>query len=454
MLIDCDICYSPYDSNLVLRCYKCHLGTCGTCLDQYHQMPTTTSLSCMNPSCGTEWDMTTLRLMHLNPDLINTIYDIRVEYLFKREVEYMKDTYLKHNVTMIKDEVIEHNDKLHKYVQSIMDPQVGVNPKYLSNIREYLNNIARVQQKLIDMDHVSAHTHIDTCPILDCNGYITILSNQCQTCQAYRCTRCDQGVSKDSDHECDPKDIATFAEVNRTTKKCPNVSCKARIHLIEGCDDMWCTKCNTAFNWKSGEIVDTKSRNYHNIHHQQYLQARRDIELTNDNFGCFIGENGNLSILDLPTRRSDPAMYDFMRNTIIIDRLLMDKWQEKPHGYGIDTLEDVRMELIKNNSDINSVESMKIVKDAIRSRDQVIELERDLYDLYFYLVRISKDIIIERLNEYRRMDYHIPPVTKFVNQVISIYTLYSDLLLQRELIHANYYDHIIGLIHANIMDYV
>lgn len=365
----------------------------------------------------------------------------------------MKDTYLKHNVNMIKEEVAKHNDILHKYVQSITVPDVGVNPKYLSNIREYLKNIAQMQQKLIDIDHVSAYTHIDTCPIPDCNGYITVLSNRCQTCQAYRCVTCDQGVMNGTEHVCDPEDIATFAEVKRTTKKCPNVNCKARINLISGCDDMWCTKCNTAFNWKSGEIVDTKKNNYHNIHHQQYLQARRDIELTNDNFGCFVGESGNLSSRDLPDdRERDPDLYDFMRNTIVIDRLLMDKWLEKPHEYNIDTLEDVRMELVRNNSDIKSEESMKIVKDAIRSRDQVIELERDLYDLYFYLVRISKDIIIERLNDYRLADNQTPPATKFINQTNGIYELYSDLLLKRELIHSNYYDHIIASIHAHIID--
>jgi hypothetical protein len=62
--------------------------------------------------------------------------------------------------------------------------------------------------------------------------------------------------------------------LKKDTKPCPK--CNTPIFKIEGCDQMWCTQCQTAFSWKHGRI---ETGHVHNPHYWQYLQTQgRDLD--------------------------------------------------------------------------------------------------------------------------------------------------------------------------------
>tara|TARA_A100001015_G_scaffold316378_1_gene430490 strand:- start:1204 stop:2391 length:1188 start_codon:yes stop_codon:yes gene_type:complete len=104
-------------------------------------------------------------------------------------------------------------------------------------------------------------TFVRACPVEDCRGY---LSSQwkCGLCAKYTCPDCHivKGDRQDAEHQCNPDDVATAALLKKDTKACPK--CATGIHKIEGCDQMWCTQCHTAFSWKSGRI-ETRIHNPH-----------------------------------------------------------------------------------------------------------------------------------------------------------------------------------------------
>jgi hypothetical protein len=108
---------------------------------------------------------------------------------------------------------------------------------------------------------------IKACPDSECRGF---LSSQwkCGLCEKWACNLCHEikGFVRDCDHVCDPDTVATVALLENDTKSCP--SCGTGIHKLEGCDQMFCTLCNTAFSWRTGRV----ETNIHNPHYFDWLR--------------------------------------------------------------------------------------------------------------------------------------------------------------------------------------
>lgn len=103
------------------------------------------------------------------------------------------------------------------------------------------------------------------CSIPNCNGFLDS-SWKCGICSIVTCKDCFEPIA-DDEHVCEAgaKDTATL--LKRDTKNCPK--CGEGIYKIDGCDQMYCTSCHTAFSWKTGEIV---SGRIHNPHYYQHLR--------------------------------------------------------------------------------------------------------------------------------------------------------------------------------------
>lgn len=105
------------------------------------------------------------------------------------------------------------------------------------------------------------------CPKEDCRGFVTKRSYTCGVCDYKVCDKCHQSLSE-NEHVCSEDDIKTAEFILKTSRACPK--CAARIHKIEGCDQMWCTHCNTAFSWRTGSILINQT--IHNPHYYDWLR--------------------------------------------------------------------------------------------------------------------------------------------------------------------------------------
>jgi hypothetical protein len=106
------------------------------------------------------------------------------------------------------------------------------------------------------------------CPSGECRGFLQD-DWVCGICRATYCEHC-HGVLEDN-HACDPDTVKTVKLLKRDTKPCP--SCQAPIHRIEGCAQMWCTQCHTAFDWRTGHVVTGR---IHNPHYFEFKQRSRE----------------------------------------------------------------------------------------------------------------------------------------------------------------------------------
>jgi hypothetical protein len=104
------------------------------------------------------------------------------------------------------------------------------------------------------------------CPKPDCVGFANELC-RCTHCQTFICETCHEEASEG--HVCDADTIKNVQLLQKDTKGCPN--CSTPIHKIEGCDQMWCPQCKTAFSWNTGKI---DKGIIHNPHYYRWQETR------------------------------------------------------------------------------------------------------------------------------------------------------------------------------------
>jgi hypothetical protein len=144
--------------------------------------------------------------------------------------------------------------------------------QYVRHIDELLKAYAKATNTKVDTLTINSQRCIaERCPafLIREDGDKKNLA-VCPACTTNQCLDCLLPVGTEEEHKCDPNHVKTMRTITRTSKPCPN--CKHRIEKTVGCDQMFCTECNTAFDWKTNEIITGR---IHNPHYFEWLQSNR-----------------------------------------------------------------------------------------------------------------------------------------------------------------------------------
>ncbi len=115
----------------------------------------------------------------------------------------------------------------------------------------------------------SAHAFIHKCPAVGCAGFLKKETWRCGICEAQACKECHEIMTgAGAGHSCNPDILESVKALAKESKPCPK--CAAAISKISGCDQMWCTQCQTAFSWRTGAIETVI------IHNPHYFEWRRN----------------------------------------------------------------------------------------------------------------------------------------------------------------------------------
>lgn len=299
----CPICISPYTSTVrqKIKCPFCPSASCRSCTQQFLLS------SLAEPSCYTckrEWNR---EFIDLNCTMAFRKGPLK---LHRRKVLVDREKALLPSMQIYVEATANRNKALAELNQ--ISPKL--NAAYLEKIRLDRNFSAsqteeqfeaRLEQLLpaetyyaelnlririkraIYEQHVAFLEGRSTAKIparqfiMKCPGSTTVgtepcrgfLSTQwkCGTCQLFYCHDCHAliGTNKELPHTCEPGAKATAAMIQKETKPCPK--CGIRITKIDGCDQMWCTECHTAFSWNTGQIIT------HRIHNPHFYEYQRRI---------------------------------------------------------------------------------------------------------------------------------------------------------------------------------
>ena len=243
------------------------------------------------------------------------------------------------------------------------------------------------------------------CPANECRGFVTHRNHQCGVCGVKVCHRClqtEEGEDQeDRVHTCDEEHVKSAELILATTKPCPK--CASRIHKIEGCDQMWCTNCNTPFSWTSGkEIV---GQTVHNPHFYEWMrqhprpQAEEEEEGLGFNNCEGLPDAQNVILyLDVVFRHTQAPTRTFVR-------VISDTYRKCVHLRDVEITRDLDVQF-RTNLDIrvqwlqNEITDAKFEQTLLRRHNQRV-VKQHTNKVYGLVVTLCSDVFhrLLRVNE-------------------------------------------------------
>ena len=316
MVEPCDVCCESFNKSNHARvtCPFCPFGACVTCHERY-LCETSEDAHCM--SCRRGWTRETLVYNFTSKFVTKTYKGRRENLLLERERSLMPATQpyveiereiraLEREKQTKKAAVERANEKYHwlrNRPLAVIAAEHGLHLEFHASIIRHKE--ALEQQKLvsclhIDLQHIEWHQgllsgrlqsgdmererrqFVRACPYTDCKGFLSTVW-KCGLCDNWTCPECHEvkGKEKDGEHACDPNNVATAQLLAKDSRNCPK--CAAMIFKINGCDQMYCTQCHTAFSWRTGRI---ETGTVHNPHYYEYMRARGTLQRNPGDVPC------------------------------------------------------------------------------------------------------------------------------------------------------------------------
>ena len=247
----CNICCDNYNKSTreKICCGYCDFSACRTCCETYilsENIP-----KCMNTTCSKEWSRKFIREKFTSV-FINTKFKNHLEgILFEQEKALMPATQPIIEEKIRKDYIRKEMSVLDNLIQDLY-----VQKRQLE--RNLYTNMTDTSEKKIS-------NYVRACSGEGCRGFLST-QWKCGICEQWTCPDCHElkGPNRDCEHTCNPDLVETAKLLAKDTKPCPK--CQSKIFKIDGCDQMWCTQCHTAFSWKTGAI----QTNIHNPHYYEW----------------------------------------------------------------------------------------------------------------------------------------------------------------------------------------
>jgi len=184
--------------------------------------------------------------------------DIQMKKLFEKEFALLPET-----VYFV--ELINENKKL-RLRRKAIENEMAVLRQMIGDIDTKI--AANSSEIYVEKPNKHIPETNGPCPNEGCRGFINRQNNICGVCETEICKECRE-IKTEQEHMCKPENIESTKLIANDSKPCPK--CAVFIFKIDGCDQMWCSNCQTAFSWKTGEIE--KGR-VHNPHYYDWLRAR------------------------------------------------------------------------------------------------------------------------------------------------------------------------------------
>jgi hypothetical protein len=260
----CPVCYSDFTNvtRKPVACAACAYEACTQCIRTY-LTSTPTDPHCMN--CKHHWDRAFLDTHLTRSWREGDFKRHRERILLDRERSLLPAT----------QDAVGIELQKRAYAKEIAE---DLSPRFIALQAELkaLEAAIEMRQRYISRGPATATTpevkerrqFVAACPASDCRGFLST-AYKCGTCQNQFCAHCRE--VKQEDHTCDPSLVATIQAILKDSRPCP--TCGTAISRVSGCDQMYCTQCDTPFSYATGKKIDGVIHNPHYFERRRALQA-------------------------------------------------------------------------------------------------------------------------------------------------------------------------------------
>ena len=271
--MSCQICCSNFNKSIHMEitCYfpSCSYSACKECIRTY-LTGTTKEPHCMK--CRNKWSLEFTKTSLNTSFMENDYKNHRKVVLADQEIAKIPEYY---DGALRYGHLTEADVKLKQIMTTIHEHRTIIADLYVQydNVRREMNNQSPTE---------STRKFVMQCQNDGCRGMLTT-QYKCDICTKFTCPKCFLAIEGEkNDHVCKQEDIDTVEELRKNTRPCPN--CGLRISKIDGCDQMWCIECKTAFSWNKGTI---EKGVVHNPHYYQWMRQNGGLPRNpNENGDC------------------------------------------------------------------------------------------------------------------------------------------------------------------------
>ena len=365
--MSCNICVENFNrsNRSCITCPKCDFQSCRTCCETY-LTGSNEDANCMN--CKYNWDYKMMKSMFTKTFVDNRYKKHYEQVLYEREIALLPATQ-----PLVEEQIRKEN--IRKQITQIQNEIYSLNA-HLMTLNEEYNRQPEIQKQHF----------VRKCSNGECRGFLN--NNwKCGLCNYWSCSECHEvkGELRNTAHTCKPENVKTAKLLMRDTKGCPK--CTTPISKIEGCDQMFCTQCHTAFSWNTGRI---ETGVIHNPHYfewrlQNGTQERNLLEIQ-----C--GREIDHDIVDILTRICDTDIYIIARQVLHIRAIELPKYDVNRFNDN----SDLRIRYLRSQI------TEKIFKQTLQKRFKATEKKSEIGTILATYTHCVTDIIYRLLADYRK----------------------------------------------------
>lgn len=269
---NCIVCYESFNNSnrKNIKCNYCDTEICKKCMQTYVSQGETVEILCVNTTCKKIWSDDFIQT-NTAKNFYSTKYkEKKQNIMFNIERSFIPETQKFVEADIKSNNIYKEIFRKKQLIEKLKN-EIIMDRNEIYNINNEVKNKTRTKNAVIHK-----------CPGDKCNGFLTDF--YCGICDTRVCKHCREILPKieeggsgsnssnmssegNKQHVCDEDILKNVKTLLRETKPCPE--CTTTIFKIDGCDQMFCTICNTAFSWKTLEI---EKGVIHNPHYYQWMR--------------------------------------------------------------------------------------------------------------------------------------------------------------------------------------